>query len=970
MPTVMEFCLLGPLLVRRDGVTVPLSSGKQRALLVALLLNANQAVPTEQLAGVLWGPSPPTSARASLHNHVMRLRRTLADADHSRLAGLNDGYLINVRAGELDLERFEALVSAAREAARKRSWADAAELLRTALTLWRGQPLSGVPSATLMLQEAPRLAEMRLQALEARIEADLHLGRAADVIAELGLLTAANPLREHMHALLMLALYRCGRQAEALAAYQNARKVLVDEVGVEPGNELRELHQRVLADDAELREPTWPASPATLSSVGDTPDDHAAVTAGEPAIVVPRELPGSAPYFVGRHGELATLTEELDQAGRHAPGTVIISAIGGMAGVGKTALAVHWAHQNAGRFPDGQLYVNLRGFDASGTPVTPAEAIRGFLDVIGVPPDRIPPGLAGQAGLYRSLLAGRRMLILLDNAQDEQQVRPLLPAGPGCLVIVTSRRKLAGLAAAEGARLLTLGVLSDSEARQVLSARISAERAAAEPEALADVVSLCGYLPLALAVAAARAAASPGLSLAGLAKELRGVRNRLEALQTGDPAANVQAVFSWSYQQLNPAAARMFRLLGLHPGPDISAPAAASLVGCSPAEAVKALGELARVHLVTEHFPGRYSFHDLLRSYAAEQAGVHDSREARHIAIRRILDHYLHTAYAVGPTLMLLDPVSMAPPAPGVTPEPLASTPQALAWFEAEHRVVLAAVSVAAENGFDTHAWQLPWALSRFLDRRGHWHQWAGVERIALAAATRLGDGQAQVISGRMLACACARLGDYEQTDALLAQCLLVSEQTGDINGQCRIYECLSWIAGTLQDRYADALAHAERALALSQAAGNKTAQAENLNAVGWNHAMLGHYEQALTFCQQALDLNRELGNRMIEAYTLDSLGYVHHHLGQYAEAASCFSRALSMLREIGDRFNEAEILSRLGDTYDATGDRSQARRHWQQALPILSDLHHPHARQVHAKLADSEDHQVPEAAAPRAVSR
>jgi DNA-binding SARP family transcriptional activator len=966
---VMEFGLLGPLLVRQDGAAVPVSTGKQRALLVALLLNANRPVPTEQLAEVLWGPSPPPSARASLHNHVMRLRKALADADHSRIAGLNDGYMINVRTGELDVERFEASLSAAREAARGKSWAEAADLLRTALTLWRGQPLSGVPPAALMLQEAPRLAEMRLQALESRIDADLHLGRHAEVIAELGLLAAANPLREHVRALLMLALYRCGRQAEALAAYQQARSVLVDEVGIEPGNELRELHQRILADDPELTGPAWPAGgwPASPAEPGAGP---AAVAGSEPGLVVPRELPGSAPYFVGREGELATLTEELDQAGSQAPGTVIISAIGGMAGVGKTALAVHWAHQNAGRFPDGQLYVNLRGFDASGTPVTPAEAIRGFLDATGVPPERIPPGLAAQAGLYRSLVAGRRMLIVLDNAHDEQQIRPLLPAGPGCMVIVTSRRKLAGLAAAEGARLLTLGVLSHSEARRVLAARLGAERAAAEPHALDEAASLCGHLPLALAVAAARAAASPDLSLASLADELRGARNRLDALDTGDPAASVQAVFSWSYQQLSATAARMFRLLGLHPGPDISAPAAASLAGTSLGEAVKALGELTHVHLVTEHFPGRYGFHDLLRAYAAEQARGHEANEARQLATSRILDHYLHTIYTARPLLMLLDPIALAPPAPGVTPELLSSPQQAFAWFDAEYHVLLAAVGLAAETGFDTCAWQLPWSLSRFLDRRCHWYQWAAVQRIALAAATRLDDTHAVVISVRMLACACARLGDYDQAETLLADCLLASQRIGDLDSQCRIHQCLSWIAGTLQDRYADALSHSERALALSRAAGNQIAEAENLNAVGWSHAMLGHYQHALTFCQQALDKKHELGNHTDAAYTWDSLGYIHHHLGQFAEAADCYSRSLNLLRYIGDRFNEAEILSRLGDTYQAAGELPRARIHWQQALEIFTAVHHPHARQIRAKLAGSDGQRQRAAAAPEPAAR
>ena len=740
--------------------------------------------------------------------------------------------------------------------------------------------------------------------------------------------------------------------------------------GVEPGNELRELHKRVLADDSELRMPTSAPSPSVPPSSAETGAEHATLAASEPVAVVPRELPGSAPYFVGREGELAALTEAIDQAGRQAPGTVVISAIGGMAGVGKTALAVHWAHQMAGRFPDGQLYVNLRGFYSSGTPVTPAEAIRGFLDAMAVPPERIPPGLSAQAGLYRSLVAGRRMLILLDNAQHEEQVRPLLPAGPGCLVIVTSRRKLAGLAATEGARMLTLDVLSHSEARQVLAARLGAERAAAEPGAVAEVAGLCAHLPLALAVAAARAAASPGLSLAGLADELRGVRRRLDALETGDPAASVQAVFSWSYQQLSSAAARMFRLLGLHPGPDISTRAAASLAGTSPAETSQALGELARAHLITEPSPGRYGFHDLLRAYAAKQVQADDSDQARRGAICRILDHYLHTANAAGPALMYARAGRSRTACPGVTLEPVASPQQALAWFDAEYQVLLAAVTLAAETGFDVCAWQLPWAMARFLDVQGSWHQWAAVERSAVDAATRLGDTLAQATSQRMLAAACARLGDYEQAEALLAQCLLLSQQTGDFNGQCRVYQCLSWIAGTLQDHYADGLRHAEHALALCRESGNRATRGEYLNAVGWNYARLGRCQEALAFCHEALDVHRELGDRTGEAYTLDSLGYAYHHLGQYTEAADCYTRSLGLMREVGDFFNEAEGLTRLGDTYHAAGDTGRARHHWRHALAILSDLHHPNARQIQAKLADSGDQSQRETAAPASAAR
>ena len=526
----MEFGLLGPLLVRRGDAVVPVRAGKQRTALATLLLNANHIVPTEDLVEALWGTAPPPSARVSVQNYVAQLRKALGDQSHSRIGTQPRGYVISVADGELDTARFEVLLGAARQAARDSAWDTASAQARAALAQWRGEPLADVESELLAVREVPRLADLRLQALQTRIEADLHRGRHAEVIGELQLLAVAHPLREHPHALLMLALYRDGRQAEALAAYQAARRVLREELGTEPGPELRELHQQILAADPAL-DPPRPLSPA-----------------GGASRAIPWELPPGVWHFTGRAGELTALTRLLDEPA--GPGMVVISAIGGTAGVGKTALAVHWAHKEAERFSDGQLYVNLRGYDPSGTPATTTGAIRRFLDALGVPPERIPASPEAQAGLYRSLLADRRMLIVLDNARDEQQVRPLLPASPGSLVLVTSRNQLSGLAAADGARLLTLDVLSHAEAVHMLTARLGTARVAAEPSAVDQIASLCVCLPLALAVAAARAAARPGFPLAALADELADSASRLDALDAGDPAASIRAVFSWSVRQL------------------------------------------------------------------------------------------------------------------------------------------------------------------------------------------------------------------------------------------------------------------------------------------------------------------------------------------------------------------------------------------------------------------------------------
>jgi tetratricopeptide (TPR) repeat protein/transcriptional regulator with XRE-family HTH domain len=679
---------------------------------------------------------------------------------------------------------------------------------------------------------------------------------------------------------------------------------------------------------------------------------------GQPARAAPdgqvlRQLPAAVAYFTGRAAELATLTGLLGPAavGR-AP--AVISAIGGTAGVGKTALAIQWAHQVAGRFGDGQLYVNLRGYDPSGTPVAPEAAIRGFLDALGVPPERIPPDPAAQAGLYRSLLAGKRMLIVADNARDEAQVRPLLPADPGSLVLVTSRSQLAGLAAAEGARLISLDVLSHTEAVHMLTARLGTARAAADPTAVDQIASLCAYLPLALAVATARAAARPGFALTALASELADSAGRLDALDTGDPGSSVRAVFSWSYRQLTGEAARMFRLLGLHPGPDICVAAAASLAGRAQPQARALLDELARAHLITEHLPGRYACHDLLRAYAAEQAHHTGSHARRDAAIGRVLDHYLHTAARAARLLLpSKEPVVLTPLRPGTAALQLADRPQALAWFEAEHHVLLAAITLAAGSGFDTHAWQLPWAVASFLQGRGHWQDWAVTQRTALAAATRLGDAAAQAVSGRLLAMAYTDLGDHDQARGYYASSLTLYQRLGNRLGEAKVHQNLAVLAEK-QGRYADALGPAEQALGLYQAIGHKANEAEALNSVGWYHGLLGDYQQARVFCRQALTLSAEAGNRWIEAGAWDSLGYAEHHLGNLAEAAACYQRALSIVRESGDRFHEADTLTHLGDTRNAAGELAQAREAWQQALVILEDIQHPNAGQVRAKLAST----------------
>jgi tetratricopeptide (TPR) repeat protein len=657
--------------------------------------------------------------------------------------------------------------------------------------------------------------------------------------------------------------------------------------------------------------------------------------------------------FTGRKAELDFLSGLM--ATRGAPdggGIVVISAIGGTAGVGKTALALHWAHQAAGHFPDGQLYVNLRGFGPSDAPVAPTEAIRGFLDALGVAPERVPALQDAQAGLYRSMLAGRRMLVVLDNARDEGQVRPLLPAGPGSLVIITSRSQLTGLAAVDGARLLPLDLLSHEEAVQLLTARIGTTCAAAEAATVGEIASLCVHLPLALAVAAAQAAARPGIPLALLTAELRDTAGRLDVLDAGDPAASVAAVFSWSYQQLSTQAARMFRLLGLHPGPDITIPAAASLAATGQAEARRLLRELARDCLVAQHAPGRYAFHDLLRAYAATQAQAHETQHDRDAAIGRVLDHYLHTAAsATGLLTPAREPPSLSPPRPGTAPEQPGDHRQALQWFQAEHHVLLGVETLAARTGADRHAWQMPCVLSDYLSLRGYCQERVTALSRAVAAAARLDDVLGQAMSLRRLGTTCNQTGDHDQARAHLERCLPLYQRLGDRLGEACAQQSLARVSLD-QGRHADARWHTDQALRACQGTGHEVVEGLLLNNAAWLYALLGDYRRARGFCEQALALIARLGGADFEGDVRDTLGYVELHLGDFARAAAHFEFALGLSRDRGDRYSEAEALTHIGDVRHAADDLPRARQAWQQALAIYDDIQHPDAEEIRAKLA------------------
>jgi DNA-binding SARP family transcriptional activator len=950
----VDFGLLGPLVVRDGTRTVAVSAPQQRVLLATLLLNAGRVVSLDALAEVLWDGEPPAGARGALHSAVQRLRATLGSSGADLIETQPPGYLITVEDGELDVRAFSMLAARGHAAAEAGRWTDAADLLREALALWRGEPLADVPSVLLRDREVPPVEDQRIQALATRIDADLHLGRHGEVVAELRQLVAAHPLQEQFHAQLMLSLYRSGRQADALAAFQDVRRVLADELGIDPGPELALLHQRILAADSELlssadEEPAG-AAPETDSAPIATPSRRDSAAAQDQ--VVPRQLPTATRHFAGRAEALKALAGLAGEATGDSPATVI-TVIDGTAGIGKTTLALHFAHQVADRFPDGQLYVNLRGFDPGGPPMPPSEAIRLLLDALSVPSARIPTGLEAQVGLYRSVLAGRRILVLLDNARDVDQVRPLLPASPGSLVIVTSRSQLTSLVAAEGAFPLTLDVLAEADAHELLARRLGAERVAGDLPAAAELIQLCAGLPLALSIAAARSASQPALSLAALSAELRGAGGRLNALDAGHVATNVRAVLSWSYHQLNASAGRLFRLLGLHAGPDISAAAAARLADLAPDEARRTLGELTRAHLLFQYAPGRFGCHDLLRAYAAELTQSVDSADERRAAIGRMLDHYLHTAASAA---LLLHPtrrpVTLVSATPGATPEFIGDVAQALAWFQAERRVLMAAAARAAEAGFDVHAWQIPWAISWFLETQGRWHEWTITEQISLAAARRLGDRAAQAGALQRCGYANALLGNYDDAYAQLGQALRIHTENGDQAGQAYAHNGLAGMLN-FQGRYEEALTHAEQALESYTVIGDQSGRALALNSCGWFHTILGDQPRAISYASQALDLFRKLGNKDGAAGALDSLGYAEQQDGRFTEATRYYREAVELNLEIGNRWGLAETLNHLGDSQHAAGNLAEARLAWEEACAILDDLGHPDAAPIRGKLRE-----------------
>jgi DNA-binding SARP family transcriptional activator/tetratricopeptide (TPR) repeat protein len=899
----LEFGLLGPLEVRREGVLVPIAAGRQRALLAALLLGAGRLVRADELIDVLWDGAPPASARPCLHNYVKRLL----------IATRPPGYLITVEPRMVDAARFEELQKDARTAARDGSWQDASGRARAALALWRGDPLVDAGSEALAAREAPRLAEIRLQALEVAVDAELHLGGQDAVLGELRRLVAEHPMRERLHALLMLALYRDGRRGEALAVYRDARRVLVGELGVEPGAGLQDLHQRILVGDVAL----------AVAAPGQQ------LPGGKPVATwtLPRDIAG----FAGRQDELARLTA----AAAGASGVVGIQAISGMAGVGKTALAVHAAHMLALRFPDGQLFVPLHGHTQGYRPVDPADALAGLLVTAGFAVAGIPPGLLDRAGLWRDYLAGKRVLLVLDDAVSSDQVEPLLPGTGGSLVLVSSRRHLTAL---PDARVISLDVLPEADAAALLVRLAARPGMRPDDPVVVRICTLCGYLPLAVAILAGQLRHHPAWTPAGLAGGLATARDRLDAMAAEN--VSVAAAFDLSYADLGPAQRQLFRRLGLHPGSDIDAYAAAALDDCTLAEARRGLQGLYDHGLLAEPAAGRYRLHDLLREHARARVFLDDPAGDRDQAAGRLLDYYTHTASVAERHLARQTPSGPAPilSAPPTEVPDLTDSAQALAWARAERANLLACLDLASASGQHARVADLTAALAGLLRLDGPWTYAADRHAAAVDAASQSGDRAGRARALNNLAIVQSLTGNHQDAAWGLQKALGIYRGIGDPQGEANALHSLGFVRYRTRN-YPRAARDLEAALALSLDLGDRRGQANALVSLGFVRRETGDFPAAALALQKALRIYRDLADGPGQANALNYLGTVRTMMGDYPGAAQALKVALALNRDLASRPGQANALVSLGIVRRETGDYPAAIRALQEALRIYCDI-------------------------------
>ncbi|WP_411079933.1 BTAD domain-containing putative transcriptional regulator [Streptomyces sp. cmx-18-6] len=902
----LRFTVLGPVRAWRGAEPLPSGSPQQRALLAALLLREGRTATAGELIDAFWGEEPPSQALATIRTYASRLRKAVGQDTLVSEAG---GYAIRISRGALDLTRAQDLTAQAEKIRADGDRRQARALINEVLDLWDGEALASVPGPYAEYQRT-RLEEWRLGLTENRLDLDLEVGCHAEAVSELTALTAAHPLRERLRELLMVALYRSGRQAEALAVYADTRRLLAEELGVDPRPELAQLQQRILRADEELARPA------------DEP-------ASAPTPLRPAQLPATVPDFTGRASFVRDLSAQLV-----APeGSVMaVSALAGIGGVGKTTLAVHVAHQARPHFPDGQLYVDLQG--AGARAAEPETVLGAFLRALGTADSAIPDTLDERAALYRSTLDGRRILVLLDNAHDAAQIRPLLPGTPGCAALVTSRVRMVDLA---GAHLVDLDVMSPEEALQLFTKIVGAERVGAEREAALDVVAACGFLPLAIRIAASRLAARRTWTVSVLAAKLADERRRLDELQAGDLA--VKATFELGYGQLEPAQARAFRLLGLADGPDISLAAAAALLDLEPHTAEDLLEALVDTSLLESAAPGRYRFHDLVRLYARSCAERDEQAPLeRESALSRLLDFYLATAAGVyaleRPGDRLADhrePTQYS----GLT---FADRHSAQDWLYTEANSLLACVRQTSGAKAVRRAVDLLWATKDLAESGANSKQYEAVAITMRDLARSSGDARAE---GRaLITLTNARLvaGRFDQAKRDAQDAMRLARAVNDPLPSCWAPNDLGIIA-LYQNRHAEGEAYLEQAIANFQADGNRPGEASALCNLSRIHLAMGNTTSAVALAQQGIDIYDELGHALRGANGRYALGLALTQSGRLTDATEQLHEALAVFRDSRQRLWEGMATFRLAEVDLAAGLPAQAATKAEQALAILRGI-------------------------------
>lgn len=921
----VEFRILGPLEVAGESGRLSVGGEKQCLLLASLLLEANHSVLLSRLVEAIWeGDEAPPTAVQQVRKMIWDLRRRLGEA--GQIEADRGGYRIVVPDEQLDLRSFETLLGLAEGAEAAGLPGDAVAHLRSALSLWRGPALSGLES-TVIAPACSRLDERRLVATEWLVDLRLGLGESRGLVAELQSLVSEFPLRESLRCQLMTALFRSGRQAEALRLFSEGREILAEELGIDPGARLTQLHARILTSDPELYGP----EPEQTGAAAPVAASRAPAAAPVPSLAM---LPYDVSDFTGRTQEIARVLRSRAAVPDNA---LTLMAVDGMAGVGKTTFALHVAHLLAVDFPDGQFFLDLHGYTEIREPVPPMEALDMLLRSVGLTGEQIPDDLAGRSALWRTKAAGRHILLLLDNVVDVAQIRPLLPGAGGCLVLVTSRSLITGL---DGAISVPLGLMTRVDATELLGNIVGEERLNGAEGAVAELAEVCGFLPLAIRIAGARLKNRPTWTVSHLVRRLRSEGRLLEELSADD--RSVAAAIGLSYRGLPPAHQRLFRFLALTFAGDFSVWVAAATAGMSRDETEIILEDLVDARLLHQPKQDRYGLHDLVRGYARRLGQQEDSEQARQEAFARLLSYYLYAAEAADTHIQLGRdrlPIPVEPPASGW--QYVADQGEALAWFDEEQHGLLAAAGYVVEHGLAAHTGHFPRVLAGYLQFRGQLYEHIDLFRAGVEAGVSLGDRTLEGVNLVVLSSAEWQLGHFRAALENMHRVLGVAEEAGN---RARVGVCLSRIGLLCEStgRYREALGYLERAIVIHRVEGNRFEENVALISIAFVTTMLGNPGQAKKLAQQALNAHRSLGHQIYVATALDNLALAAIELGEYAEAAGHLVEALEIAREFGFLAEEATALTRFADAHRRQGQLAEAGDSARRAIELLQTVKRP----------------------------